>query len=280
MEYQTKCKIYKEKDMNYKYIELEIKDYIATVTLAREKSLNALSLAFATEIANVFEELAAKDEVRAVILKSKARIFCAGLDLKDAAGGFTGTARGPFDMIKKSQPLFDCCNAIEECPKPVIAAVHGQCIGGGLHIISACDIRLCTEDASFCLKEPKIGLCADMGALQRLPLVIGQGYAREIAFTVGFFSAAQADKMGLVNHVYADQDALYAAAREMAVQITENAPLAIECSKEVLNFSRHTSVSEGMALAIQKNMFLLTTDDIKEAFVAFMEKRKPGFQGK
>ncbi len=266
--------------MNYKYIELEIKDCIATVTLAREKSLNALSLAFATEIANVFQELAAKDEVRAVILKSKARIFCAGLDLKDAAGGFTGTARGPFDMIKKSQPLFDCCNAIEECPKPVIAAVHGQCIGGGLHIISACDIRLCTEDASFCLKEPKIGLCADMGALQRLPLVIGQGYAREIAFTVGFFSAAQADKMGLVNHVYADQDALYAAAREMAVQITENAPLAIECSKEVLNFSRHTSVSEGMALAIQKNMFLLTTDDIKEAFVAFMEKRKPGFQGK
>ncbi len=266
--------------MNYKYIELEIKDYIATVTLAREKSLNALSLVFATEIANVFEELAAKDEVRAVILKSKARIFCAGLDLKDAAGGFTGTARGPFDMIKKSQPLFDCCNAIEECPKPVIAAVHGKCIGGGLHIISACDIRICTEDATFCLREPKIGLCADMGALQRLPLIVGQGYAREIAFTVADYDARQAEKMGLVNHVYADRIALDEAARQLALQITENAPLAIECTKEVLNFSRYTSVSEGMALAIQKNMFLLTTDDIKEAFVAFMEKRKPDFQGK
>ena len=266
--------------MNYKYIELEIKDYIATVTMAREKSLNALSLEFASEIAGVFKELAAKDEVRAVILKSKARIFCAGLDLKDAAGGFTGTARGPFDMIKKFQPLFDCCNAIEECPKPVIAAVHGQCIGGGLHMISACDIRLCTEDASFCLKEPKIGLCADMGALQRLPLIVGQGYAREIAFTVNFYNARQAEKMGLINHVCADQSALDAAAREMAVQISENAPLAIECTKEVLNFSRYTSVSEGMALAIQKNMFLLTTDDLKEAFMAFMEKRPPAFKGK
>jgi len=180
--------------MNYKFIELEIKDCIATVTMAREKSLNALSLEFASEIAAVFKSLGTMDQVRAVILKSKARIFCAGLDLKDAAGGFSGTTRAPWDMIKKSQPLFDCCNAIEECPKPVIAAVHGQCIGGGLHIISACDIRLCTQDASFCLKEPKIGLCADMGALQRLPLIVGQGYAREIAFTVGFYSAAQAEK--------------------------------------------------------------------------------------
>jgi enoyl-CoA hydratase len=266
--------------MNYKFIELEIKDYIATVTMAREKTLNALSLEFAAEIANVFKELGAKDEVRAVILKSKTRIFCAGLDLKDAAGGFTGTPRGTFDMIKKLQPLFDCCNAIEECPKPVIAAVHGQCIGGGLNIISACDIRICTQDATFCLKEPKIGLCADMGALQRLPLIIGQGFTKEIAFTVGFYSAGQAEKMGLVNHVYADQVALYEAASELAAQIAENAPLAIECTKEVLNFSRHTSVSEGMALAIQKNMFLITTDDLKEAFIAFMEKRKPDFKGK
>jgi len=228
----------------------------------------------------VFRKLSAMDDVRVVILKSRARIFCAGLDLKDAAGGFTGTTRAPWDMIKKSQPLFDCCNVIEECPKPVIAAVHGQCIGAGLHIISACDIRLCTQDATFCLKEPKIGLCADMGALQRLPLIVGQGYAREIAFTVAFYNAQQVEKMGLVNHVYADQAALYEAAREMARQITENAPLAIECTKEVLNFSRGTSVSEGMSLAIQKNMFLLATDDLKEAFVAFMEKRQPDFKGR
>ncbi|HRS97583.1 MAG TPA: enoyl-CoA hydratase-related protein, partial [Smithella sp.] len=249
------------------------------VTMAREKTLNALSLEFASEIADVFRSLASRDDVRAVILKSKARIFCAGLDLKDAASGFTGTSRGPWDMIKKSQPLFDCCNAIEECPKPVIVAVHGQCIGGGLHLICACDVRLCTEDAVFCLREPKIGLVADMGALQRLPLIVGQGYAREIAFTVGNYSARQAEKMGLVNGVYPDQASLDEAAWQMAGQIAENAPLAIECTKEVLNFSRYTSVSEGMALAIQKNMFLLATEDIKEAFLAFMEKRPPKFKG-
>jgi len=266
--------------MTYKYIELEIKDCIAIVTMARVEKLNALSLEFAAEIASVFKSLATMDEVRAVILKSKARIFCAGLDLKDVISGFNDSAKGVFNAIKKVQPLFDCCNAIEECPKPVIAAVHNQCIGGGLHIISACDIRICTEDASFCLKEPKIGLCADMGALQRLPLIVGQGYAREIAFTVSFYNAQQAEKMGLVNYVYADQTSLYEAARQMAVQITENAPLAIECTKEVLNFSRYTNVSEGMALAIQKNMFLITTDDLKEAFVAFLEKRAPDFKGK
>lgn len=265
--------------MPYTFIELEVKDDIATVTLAREKSLNALSLEFAAEIAGVFKALAAREDIRAIILRSKARIFCAGLDLKDAAAGFTGTTRGPWDMIKKSQPLFDCCNAIEECPKPVIAAVHGRCIGGGLHLICACDMRLCTQDAVFCLREPKIGLVADMGALQRLPLIVGQGYAREIAFTVGDFTAQQADKMGLVNGVFEDQASLNEAAWQMALQITENAPLAIECTKDVLNFSRYTSVSEGMALAIQKNMFLLTTKDIQEAFLAFMEKRPPKFKG-
>ena len=274
-------KNFEERHMDYKFIELEIKDYIATVTMAREKSLNALSLEFATEIANVFKALGAKDEVRAVILKSKARIFCAGLDLIDAAGGFTPTARGPFDMIKKSQPLFDCCrNTIKEICKTGHRGSAWKVHRRRGHIISACDIRICTEDASFCLKEPKIGLCADMGALQRLPLIIGQGFAREIAFTVGDYSARQAEKMGLVNNVYADQTALYAAARQLAVQITENSPLAIECTKEVLNFSRYTSVSEGMALAIQKNMFLLTTDDLKEAFTGFMEKGEPDFKGK
>lgn len=266
--------------MIYKFIELDIKDYIATVTMAREKSLNALSLEFASEIAGVFKTLGAMDEVRAIILQSKARIFCSGLDLKDAVGGFDGTARGTFNIIKKSQPLFDCCNSIEECPKPVIAAVHSKCIGGGLDIISACDIRLCTEDAIFCLKEANIGLVADMGVLQRLPLIVGQGFAREMAYTAGNYSALQAKNMGLVNDVFADKSALEAGAQKLAGQIAANAPLAILCTKEILNFSRYTSVSEGMALAIQKNMFLLTTDDLKEAFVAFIEKRAPDFKGK
>ena len=266
--------------MTYKFIELEIKDYIATVTLARVDALNAVSLEFASEIADVFKKMGAMDEVRAIVLQSKARIFCAGLDLKDAAANFNDSARGVFDAIKKFQPLFDCCNAIEECPKPVIAAVHSKCIGAGLDMISACDIRLCSEDAIFCLKEANIGLVADMGVLQRLPLIIGQGFAREMAYTAGNYSARKAEKMGLVTEVYADKDALSAAAKQLATQIAVNAPLAIQCTKEVLNFSRYTSVSDGMALAIQKNMFLLTSGDMKEAVIAFLEKRAADFKGK
>lgn len=266
--------------MSYQHIDLKIENHVANVTLARVEALNALSLSFAAEIAAVFRELAANDDVRAIILCSKARIFCAGLDLKEVAGGATGTVKGVLDMIRNSQSLFDCCNFIEECPKPVIAAVHGKCIGGGLDIISACDIRLCTEDAVFCLKEANIGIVADMGVLQRLPMIVGQGFAREMAFTAANYSARSVEKMGLVNAVYADQAGLMAAAQKLAAQIAANAPLGIRSTKEVLNYSRYVNVNEGMAMAIQKNASLLLTEDIKEAVMAFLEKRPADFKGK
>lgn len=266
--------------MAYKYIDLKIENYVATVAMARIDALNALSIEFAAEIANVFRELGANDDVRCIIFCSKARIFCAGLDLKEAAGGANGTAKGVIDTIRNSQPLFDCCNFIEECPKPVIAAVHGKCIGGGLDMISACDIRLCTEDAIFCLKEAAIGLVADMGILQRLPMIVGQGFAREMAYTAANYSARDVEKMGLINHVYADQASVMAAAQKLAAQIAANAPLGIKYSKEVLNFSRYVNVYEGMAMAIQKNATLLMSEDLKEAMMSFLERRPANFKGR
>jgi enoyl-CoA hydratase len=266
--------------VTYKYIELTIENHVATVALARIDALNALSLEFAAEIASVFRELGADDDVRAIILYSKARIFCAGLDLKEAAGCAGGSVKVVLDTIGNSGPVFDCCNHIEECPKPVIAAVHGKCIGGGLDMISACDIRLCTEDAIFCLKEAGIGLVADMGVLQRLPLIIGQGFAREMAYTAGNYTAKDGKEMGLVNHVYPDQAGLRAAAQKLAARIAANAPLAVKCTKEVLNFSRYVNVYEGMALAIQKNATLLMTDDLKEAMMSFLERRPADFKCK
>jgi len=265
--------------MKYKFVELEIKDYVAEVRLARLGALNALSLEFASEIADVFQKLGTTDEVRAIILTSKARIFCAGLDLKEAGGHFTGTAKGAIESVERSQPLFDCCNAIEDCPKPVIAAVHSRCIGGGLDIISACDIRLCTQDASFCLKEAAIGLVADMGVLQRLPHIIGEGFTRQMAYTAAEYPASDAEKMGLVNAVYKDKNALAEGAKKIAAEIAQNAPLGVRASKEVLNYSRYVNVKDGMAMAIQKNMVLMGSEDIKEAVTAFIEKRPPNFKG-
>jgi len=266
--------------MSYKYLDVKIENYVATVAMTRVDTLNALSLEFASEIASAFRELGANDDVRAIIFCSTARIFCAGLDLKEAAAGASNQLKVVLDMIRKSQPLFDCCNFIEECPKPVIAAVHGKCIGGGLDMISACDIRLCTEDAVFCLKEANIGLVADMGVLQRLPMIVGQGFAREMAYTAANYSARDAEKMGLISHVYADQAELMAAAQKLAAVIAANAPLGIKYTKEVLNFSRYVNVYEGMALAIQKNASLLMSEDLKEAMMSFLERRPADFKGK
>ena len=265
--------------MSYRFLELEIGEKIATVSLARVDRLNALSFEFAAEIARAFRDLGRMDEVRAIVLRSKARIFCAGLDLSEAGGYFDGKVSSAFKFTEAFRPLFDCCNAIEECPKPVIAAVHGKCIGGGLDMISACDIRICHQDAIFCLKEAAIGLVADMGVLQRLPHIIGQGFTREMAYTAADYSAQDAERMGLVNAVYPDHETLGAAARKLALRIAANAPLGVRCTKEVLNFSRYVNVEEGMSLAIQKNMLLSSSEDVKEAMAAFMERRAPNFKG-
>jgi len=267
--------------MSYQNLEVAVEDHVATVTMARTENMNALSLAFSAEIAQAFRDLGGNDEVRVIVLASRAKAFCAGLDLKEfAAVGLKGSARSSLEFPEKLRALFESCDGIEACPKPVIAAVNGMCIGGGLDIVSACDIRLCTEDAVFCLKEANIGIVADMGVLQRLPMIVGQGFAREMAYTAANYSARDAEKMGLVNHVYADQAGLMNAAQKLAAQIAANAPLGIRSTKEVLNFSRYVNVYEGMSMAVQKNASLLMTDDMKEAVIAFLERRPADFKGK
>jgi enoyl-CoA hydratase len=181
---------------------------------------------------------------------------------------------------ESSHPLLECCNIIEECKKPVIAAVHGACVGAGLDIISACDIRLCSEDATFSLREAGIGLVADMGSIQRLPMVIGQGFTREMAFTARFFTAKEAERMHLVNAVYPDREALLEGARNLAATIADNPPLAVQNSKEVLNRCRYLQVWEGMLLSGQMNRIMFGTEDFKEAAMAFLQKRKPVFKGR
>jgi enoyl-CoA hydratase len=268
--------------MEYHYVQVSIEHNVATVALNRTDALNALDVPLAADITESVRELNRRDDVRVIILKSNARIFCAGLDLKAFIGhDLKDSVRDSLNMtLDSGHYLLDCCNVLEECRKPVIAAVHGKCIGGGLDIACACDIRLCSEDASFSLREAGIGLVADMGVLQRVPLIIGQGFAREMAFTARYYTAREAERMGLVNQVFPDQSSLLEGATRLAREIAENAPLAIEGSKEVLNYSRNKPVGDGMAYAVQKNHLLFRTDDIKESARAFSERRKPRFQGR
>jgi len=266
--------------MEYKWIELGIENHVATVSLNRVKTLNALSYELATEITEMFHGLSARDDVWVVILKSNARIFSAGLDLMDAMSrGLVGTPKNLLDIPAHEKNIFECCHAIEECKKPVIACVHSMCVGAGLDIISSCDLRVCTADATFSLREARIGIVADMGVLQRLPHIIGQGYTRQMAYTGRFFSAAEVERMGLVLEVFPDSDAMLAGAKKLAEEILECAPLAVQNTKEVMNYSRFASVKDGISLAVHKNMLLLATEDCKEAMTAFAQKRKPNFQG-
>ncbi len=267
--------------MDYRWIEVTTEKHVATVALDRTDSLNALSLEFAKEIFAVFEELDRVDDVRVIILKSNARIFCTGLDLKDAMSrGVIGDPKQMLNFPTNDRAMFECCHAIEECRKPVIAAVHGMCIGAGFDIVSACDLRLCTEDATFSLREARIGVVADMGVLQRLPYIIGQAFTRQMAYTGRFFTAREVERMGMVIEVFPDQEALMAGSLRLAAEIAESAPLAVQNTKEVLNYSRTATVRDGVTLAAHKNMVLFKTEDFQESVKAFEERRKPEFRGR
>ncbi len=266
--------------MDYQYLELQTEDHVATVSLNRIKSLNAINLEFAEEITRMFMELDVNDDVWVVILKSNARIFCAGLDLKAVSLAGRPDTSSLLKIPASDRFLFDLCHAIDDCRKPVIAAVHDKCVGFGLDIAAACDMVLCTADASFSLREARIGIAADVGSLQRLPYIIGLPNTKRMAYSARFFSAAEVEKMGLVVEICPDMDALMKESRKMALEFMESAPLAVQASKEILNYGRSASIREGINLAVHKNMLLMGTADCKESFVSFLEKRKPVFKGK
>jgi enoyl-CoA hydratase len=166
--------------MPYQNLEVAIEERVATVSMAKTENMNALSLAFTAEIAQAFRDLGANDEVRVIVLASKAKAFCAGLDLKEfAAVGLKGSAKSSLEFPEKLRALFDCCDGIEACPKPVIAAVNGLCIGGGLDIVSACDIRLCTEGCFLLPARGRHRPGGRHGRAAEASHVIGQGFTRE-----------------------------------------------------------------------------------------------------
>jgi len=266
--------------MEYRNITVTVDEAIATLTLARTERLNALNRALCEEIIDAMGEISGRSDVRAVVVTSAARIFSAGIDLTDMMSQGLDTKPGALLAMPDTYGyLFACTNAFETCRKPVIAAVNGACIGGGLDIITACDIRLCSRDAEFSLREAAIGLVADMGVLQRLPMIVGQGYAREMAYTAGNYDAEAALRMGLVNRVYDTADACRDGAYMLARAIAANAPLAVQETKDILNRGRDIPVEDGMSLARHKNMVLMQSQDLMEAAAAFMQKRPPAFTG-
>jgi enoyl-CoA hydratase len=169
---------------------------------------------------------------------------------------------------------------VARCPKPTIAAVHGYCIGGGVDLISACDIRLASADAVFSVREAKMAIVADLGSLQRLPSILSAGHVAELAFTAKDISAARAKEIGLLNDVAADADGVLKAAYELAAEIAANSPLAVQGTKAVLAANEGKTVAQGLDYVATWNAGMLPSDDLTEAVVAFMEKRSPKFTGR
>lgn len=262
-------------------LSYEIVDHIATVTLLSR----TMPAAFFTECGQVFRELSEHEDIRAVIVRAAhEKAFTYGLDLQSAAaelGPFLqgGLARPRTALRKKILEWQADITAIAECPVPVIAAIHGWCIGGGLDFTSACDIRLCTADAKFSLRETRIAIVADLGSLQRLPPIIGQGHTRELAYTGKDIDAERARAIGLVNDVFTDRAALDAGAKKLAQEIAANAPLTVRGVKQVLDYGQDKSVADGLAYVAAWNSAFLASKDIAEAMTAFMSKRPPEFTG-
>lgn len=262
-------------------IKLEIDQHIATVSLL----VPTMPPVFFEQLRQAFADIAANPDVRAVILRSDAKSFSYGLDLPAAfsanaalfAGGGATERTALLALIRDLQ---DSLASVVRCKVPVIAAIHRHCIGGGIDLISCCDIRLATSDATFSVRETRIAIVADLGTLQRLPGIIGQGHTRELALTGSDIDATRAAEIALVNHVYQDQAELDEAANRMAKEIAANPPLTVRGVKDVLDFGRDHGAQAGMAYVGAWNAAFLASEDLGEAMAAFLQKRDPEFKGR
>ncbi|MFD6392736.1 crotonase/enoyl-CoA hydratase family protein [Nocardia sp. NPDC060259] len=264
---------------------VEIADHVAQVTLTGPGKGNAMGPDFWRELPEIFRELDADPQVRAVVLTGAGKHFSFGLDLA-AMGGMLAPvladdakAAPRTEFLKVVRGMQDSVTAVAECTKPVVAAVSGWCIGGGLDLIAAADIRLASEDAQFSLREAKVAIVADIGSLQRLPGIIGEGNLRELAFTAKDIDAARAERMGLVNEVFADQEAVVAAAHAMAREIADNPPLVVQGIKDVLEHRTAPAVADGLRYVSTWNAAFLPSKDLTEAITAVFQKRAPEFKG-
>jgi enoyl-CoA hydratase len=256
-------------------------EHVAWLTLNRPAKRNVMGAAFFKELSAHLATLDQDPAVRAVVIKAEGKSFTAGTDLNEAASMLSGKGADQRETTRTNILALQAgLTAIEKCRKPVIAAVHSHCIGGGIDLISACDIRIATADAVFSIRETRMGIIADLGTLQRLPDIIGHGWFRELALTGRDFTAAEALQMGLLTRVCENREALYAEAKTLAAQIAACPPLTVQGVKDVILYSRDHGIDAGLNYVAQKNTAALPSEDVVEAVTAFMEKRKPVFTGK
>ncbi|MGZ4521305.1 MAG: crotonase/enoyl-CoA hydratase family protein [Mycobacteriaceae bacterium] len=260
---------------------------VAQVTLIGPSKNNAMGPDFWRELPLVFGGIDADPGVRAVVVTGSGRNFSYGLDLAAMSGTFSPLTDGANNLAAPRTVLHDdikqmqkALNAVADCRKPVVAAVQGRCIGGGVDLIAACDVRYASADASFSIREVKVAIVADMGSLQRLPAIIGDGHLRELALTGRDIDAARAERIGLVNDVLPDAEGALAAAHATAQEIAGNPPLVVHGVKDVLDQERSARVHAGLRYVAAWNAAFLASEDLSEAMTAVFAQRSPEFKGR
>ncbi len=259
---------------------------IGHLLLDAPDKLNAMGPEFWDGMAGLVREIDADLEVRVLVLSGAGRAFTAGLDVMAMMPRIPISQGGPPDGARQQrlhQLIRDMQGAItsmERCRVPVIAAVHGWCVGAGVDLITACDIRLASADAVFSVREVKLAMVPDVGTLQRLPQIVGPGHARELAMTGRNFDANYAERIGLVNRVLPDHDALKAAALELAGEIAANPPLAVQGTKRVMNERIRAETDRGLEYVATWNAAHIATQDLGMAVTAMVSKQTPEFSGR
>ncbi|KAK3814164.1 MAG: ClpP/crotonase-like domain-containing protein [Benniella sp.] len=254
--------------------------FVAHVELNRPKKLNAINGTMWFDIRSVFDTLKDDPDVRAIVLSGAGRGFTSGLDMFSLNLPIVedDPSRTAFKIRPFVKSLQDSLSAIERCDKAVIAAIHGPCIGGGIDITTACDIRYASKEAIFSVKEVDIGLAADVGTLQRLPKVVGNiSWVRELCLTGRNFDANEALEFGFISKIFPEPAKVLEAALETAKFIAEKSPVAAIGTKHLLNYSRDHTVQEGLDYTAAWNMVMLTTPDLPAAAAASMQKKKAEF---
>ena len=259
--------------------------YVGNLILNRPDELNTMIRKFWIELPEVLEEINRDSEIRVVIMSSTGKHFCAGMDLAAFSNGVENIpddkkpdhARVGEALYRSAKELQGYISTLEKIRVPVIAAVQGACVGGALDLITACDIRLASKDAFFCIQEINIGMAADVGTLQRLPRIIPDSKMRELAYTGRRMYADEAKDSGLVSDIYESQEEMLKAATNMANEIASKSPIAIYGLKAVINYSRDHSINDSLDFNALWSGAMLSQKDMTEAMSANMEKRDAAF---
>ncbi len=264
-------------------IDYAVADNVATITLNRPEKRNAMSREFWDEIRAAFGTVGEDPAVRAVVIASTGPHFTAGIDLAMLGGLAQETAaleesRRREWLRRKILELQESFTVLERARAPVLVAVQGGCIGGGMDMITAADMRYCTADAFFQVKEIEVGMTADVGTLQRLPRTMPDGLARELCYTGRRMAADEAKACGFVNAVYPDHATMLAEVAAIAGKIAAHSPLAVTGTKEMLNYTRDHSIADGLNYVATWNAGMIISDDLRKAAAAMQTKQTPEYE--